>query len=169
MPRFSGVQLARAAAIGELRRSSEFLVDGDWQSYQERIAREAEWPEQLPPPDDPRRRLMWGALTRQHKKMLAQLASTSAAITGDSAEHAFMDATVQTASTSCRLFCPMIAHHVHGAAATANKRKRALAIADVGADRLACDSYSCTHAWLLVHTYSSARCRHSTVRAVSVG
>ena len=81
MPRFSGVQLARAAAIGELRRSSEFLVDGDWQSYQERIAREAEWPEQLPPPDDPRRRLMWGALTRQHKKMLAQLASTSAAIT----------------------------------------------------------------------------------------
>ena len=81
MPRFSGTQLARAACIGVLRRSTEFLVDDDWHSYQERVVREVEWPEQFPPPDDPRRRLVWGALTRQHKKMLAQLASTSVAIT----------------------------------------------------------------------------------------
>jgi hypothetical protein len=80
MPRFNASELACAVAAGVPRASTTFADDDAWHVYQETWLRNFSPDEQLPPVGDHQRRIRWKAVTRQHKKMMAQLEAEGTSI-----------------------------------------------------------------------------------------
>ena len=75
MPRYT-----RAVAAGVPRGAATFADDDAWHDYQEQWLSVFAPGEQLPPIGDQHRRTRWKAVSRQHKKMTAQLESDGAPI-----------------------------------------------------------------------------------------
>jgi hypothetical protein len=80
MPRYNAAELARAVAAGVPRGAATFADDDAWHDYQEQWLSVFAPGEQLPPIGDQHRRTRWKAVSRQHKKMTAQLESDGAPI-----------------------------------------------------------------------------------------